>query len=82
MVDVDCALGETPCLTAGEDSGYEIDEAEVICWADVPTASRRLLSRRRRSGRVLRNKQSDTVLDPRATSVSKSNNRQNETVSE
>jgi Fur family ferric uptake transcriptional regulator len=26
-VDVDCALGETPCLTAADDSGYEIDEA-------------------------------------------------------
>ena len=32
MVDVDCAVGETPCLTAGDDSGYEIDEAEVIYW--------------------------------------------------
>lgn len=32
MVDVDCAVGETPCLTAAEDSGYEIDEAEVIYW--------------------------------------------------
>jgi len=32
MVDVDCAVGDTPCLTAADDSGYEIDEAEVIYW--------------------------------------------------
>jgi Fe2+ or Zn2+ uptake regulation protein len=36
MVDVDCAVGETPCLTAGDDSGYEIDEAEVIYWGRCP----------------------------------------------
>ena len=29
---VDCAVGYTPCLTAADDSGYEIDEAEVIYW--------------------------------------------------
>ena len=32
MVDVDCAVGYTPCLTAADASGYEIDEAEVIYW--------------------------------------------------
>jgi Fur family ferric uptake transcriptional regulator len=32
MVDTDCAVGYTPCLTAPDDSGYEIDEAEVIYW--------------------------------------------------
>jgi Fe2+ or Zn2+ uptake regulation protein len=36
MVDVDCAVGETPCLTAADDSGYEIDEAEVIYWGQCP----------------------------------------------
>ena len=35
-VDVDCAVGETPCLTAADDSGYEIDEAEVIYWGTCP----------------------------------------------
>ena len=35
-VDVDCAVGETPCLTASDDSGYEIDEAEVIYWGRCP----------------------------------------------
>jgi Fur family ferric uptake transcriptional regulator len=30
--DVDCAVGETPCLVASDDRGYTIDEAEVIYW--------------------------------------------------
>jgi len=30
--DVDCALGEAPCLIASDDRGYLIDEAEVIYW--------------------------------------------------
>ena len=36
MVDVDCAVGETPCLTAADGWGYEIDEAEVIYWGRCP----------------------------------------------
>jgi len=36
MVDVDCAAGVTPCLTAGEDHGFEITEAEVIYWGRCP----------------------------------------------
>jgi Fur family ferric uptake transcriptional regulator len=35
-VDVDCAVGDTPCLTAADDAGYEIDEAEVIYWGRCP----------------------------------------------
>jgi Fur family transcriptional regulator, stress-responsive regulator len=31
-VDVDCAVGETPCLEAAVDHGFVIDEAEVIYW--------------------------------------------------
>ena len=34
--DVDCAVGDTPCLTAADDSGYQIDEAEVIYWGTCP----------------------------------------------
>jgi Fe2+ or Zn2+ uptake regulation protein len=34
--DVDCAVGETPCLTAANNSGYQIDEAEVIYWGTCP----------------------------------------------
>lgn len=40
MVDVDCAVGYTPCLTAGDDRGYEIDEAEVVYWGRCPDCSR------------------------------------------
>ena len=36
MVDIDCAVGDTPCLTAANDSGYEIDEAEVTYWGRCP----------------------------------------------
>ena len=36
MCDVDCAVGYTPCLTAADDLGYEIDEAEVIYWGRCP----------------------------------------------
>jgi len=35
-VDVDCAVGDTPCLIAADDAGYEIDEAEVIYWGRCP----------------------------------------------
>ena len=37
--DVDCALGEAPCLTAAEDHGYVIDEAEVVYWGTCPVCS-------------------------------------------
>jgi Fur family transcriptional regulator, stress-responsive regulator len=36
MVEVDCAAGDAPCLTTVDDSGYEIDEAEVIYWGGCP----------------------------------------------
>jgi Fe2+ or Zn2+ uptake regulation protein len=36
MVDVDCAVGHAPCLTAVEDAGFEIDEAEVVYWGRCP----------------------------------------------
>ena len=32
IADVDCAVGDTPCLTAAEDNGFSIDEAEVVYW--------------------------------------------------
>lgn len=35
-VDVDCAVGDTPCLTASDSSGYLVDEAEVIYWGTCP----------------------------------------------
>jgi Fur family ferric uptake transcriptional regulator len=39
IVDVDCAVGEAPCLTASDDGGFTIDEAEVIYWGVCPTCS-------------------------------------------
>jgi Fur family transcriptional regulator, stress-responsive regulator len=36
IADVDCAAGGTPCLTASEDHGYAIDEAEVVYWGRCP----------------------------------------------
>ena len=37
--DVDCAVSDTPCLTASDDNGYSIDEAEVVYWGLCPTCS-------------------------------------------
>ena len=39
IADVDCAVGTSPCLTASEDHGFEIDEAEVIYWGTCPECS-------------------------------------------
>jgi Fe2+ or Zn2+ uptake regulation protein len=36
LVDVDCAVGSAPCLTAVDDMDYEIDEAEVAYWGRCP----------------------------------------------
>lgn len=37
--DVDCAVGHVPCLTASDDHGFSIDEAEVIYWGTCPDCS-------------------------------------------
>ncbi|WP_203860285.1 Fur family transcriptional regulator [Plantactinospora mayteni] len=37
--DVDCAVGEAPCLTGSDDDGFSIDEAEVIYWGRCPDCS-------------------------------------------
>ncbi|MBW4029554.1 MAG: transcriptional repressor [Acidobacteria bacterium] len=57
VVDVDCAVGSAPCLTAKDDRGYEIDEAEVAYWGRCPecaaqgrTSSRLDPAARRRRG--------------------------------
>jgi Fe2+ or Zn2+ uptake regulation protein len=39
IADVDCAIGEAPCLTASDDNGFSIDEAEVIYWGVCPECS-------------------------------------------
>jgi Fur family ferric uptake transcriptional regulator len=39
VADVDCAVGEAPCLTAADDQGFSIDEAEVIYWGLCPSCT-------------------------------------------
>jgi len=39
IADVDCAVGDTPCLTASHDHSFSIDEAEVTYWGLCPTCS-------------------------------------------
>ena len=39
IADVDCAVGYTPCLTAADDSGFAIDEAEVVYWGRCPACA-------------------------------------------
>ncbi|MFM7564825.1 MAG: Fur family transcriptional regulator [Planctomycetota bacterium] len=46
--DVDCAAGKAPCLNAVTDSGYRIDEAEVIYWGTCP----RCLPKKKRSAKA------------------------------
>ena len=36
IADVDCAVGHTPCLTASDDHGFLVDEAEVVYWGTCP----------------------------------------------
>lgn len=48
VVDVECAVGSAPCLTAFDDMGYEIDEAEVAYWGRCPEC----LGKARRAVRV------------------------------
>lgn len=39
IADVDCAVGEAPCLDASDHHGFVIDEAEVIYWGRCPACS-------------------------------------------
>ena len=39
VADVDCAVGEAPCLTASDDHGFSINEAEVVYWGLCPGCS-------------------------------------------
>ena len=39
IADVDCAVGNTPCLTAADDHGFLIDEAEIVYWGLCPDCS-------------------------------------------
>ena len=39
IADVDCAVGDSPCLTASHDHGFVVDEAEVVYWGRCPDCS-------------------------------------------
>ena len=39
IADVECAVGHAPCLTASDDHGFVIDEAEVVYWGYCPDCS-------------------------------------------
>jgi Fur family transcriptional regulator, stress-responsive regulator len=39
VADVDCAVGDAPCLTPSDDHGYAIGEAEVVYWGLCPSCS-------------------------------------------
>lgn len=39
IADVDRAVGDASCLTASDDNGFSIDEAEVIYWGLCPACS-------------------------------------------
>lgn len=45
IADVDCAVGEAPCLTASDDNGFLVEEAEVIYWGLCPDCSTTQASR-------------------------------------
>jgi Fur family transcriptional regulator, stress-responsive regulator len=70
MVDVDCAVGDTPCLTAADDWGYEVDEAEVIYWGRCPecVAATTASSERPRS---TQREPGNTSLDPQQPAISR-----------
>ncbi|GLY29500.1 Fur family transcriptional regulator [Kineosporia sp. NBRC 101731] len=36
IADVACAVGHAPCLTAADDHGFVVDEAEVVYWGMCP----------------------------------------------
>ena len=39
IADVECAVGHAPCLTASDDHGFVVDEAEVVYWGYCPDCS-------------------------------------------
>ena len=39
-VDVDCAIGQAPCLDLQDDHGFAVDEAEVTYWGTCPDCNR------------------------------------------
>ena len=44
IADVDCVLGEAPCLDPDNARGFEVDEAEVTFWGLCPACQSRRLA--------------------------------------
>src|SRR5207302_8329898 len=67
IADVACAVGDTPCLTAADDSGYAIDEAEVIYWGRCPecVAATSVSSDGRKRTRSVRHQLRSTASGPK-----------------
>ena len=45
--DIDCSVGDAPCLTPADNRGFLVDEAEVIYWGHCPACSTKHTSRSR-----------------------------------
>jgi Fur family transcriptional regulator, stress-responsive regulator len=79
VVDVDCVVGKAPCLSAHDDNGYQIDEAEVAYWGRCPDcqvrskapasaeASARRPSRARKQVRLTASAEAAAVEKPNTT---------------
>ena len=65
VVDVDCAAGSAPCLTAADDRGYEIDEAEVAYWGRCPDCLAKARKSSRSSPRATARRTSRKTAIPR-----------------
>ena len=52
IADVDCAVGPAPCLTAADDHGFVIDEAEVVYWGLCPACNTATQPDSRKDSRV------------------------------
>ena len=61
VVDVDCAVGATPCLTAANDMGFEIDEADVVYWGRCPRCQLEGLSATRLTPATRRRRTNDVA---------------------
>ncbi len=72
VVDVDCAVGKAPCLTAHDDNGYQIDEAEVAYWGRCPDcrASPKVASRSQAAAAQMRKQSKGLRSAKRATDAS------------
>lgn len=45
VADVDCAVGEVPCLEPSDLAGFNVDEAEVVFWGTCADCNAAVLQR-------------------------------------